>query len=238
MSTPGNTDTPSFAEQVNSIVSQASTDESGNLQLPEGVEADEAVMYAAKLEKQRRDTQSSFTRLSQENKRLQAETSKLTEQWEADALKNLTVEDQAEMEELKMQDPETWREKMNQLEATQRTKFSERRESVAKEAQHLTEVELREQQLEEFNKANPEFQITDDVIDNDIPPRLTKSLESGDLTFEEFLEKAKKYISTPKKIQGQEAPNEPNIGKVPGSHKPSDSAREQQMSQDYNKEIF
>lgn len=238
MSTPGNTDTPSFADQVNNIVSQATVDDSGNLQLPEGVEADESVMYAAKLEKQRRDTQSSFTRLSQENKRLQAEADKLTQNWEQDALKNLTIEDRAEMEELKAQDPEEWRNKMNQLEQDQKAKFAERRAGVTKEAQQLTELELREQQLNAFNEANPDFQITDDVIDNDIPPRLTKSLENGDLTFEEFLEKAKKYISTPKKIQGQNAPDEPNLGKVPGSHKPSDEAREKQINADYSNEIF
>lgn len=238
MSTSDNADTPTFEQQVNEVVSQATYDDNGNMQLPDGVEANEAVLYAAKLEKQRRDTQSSFTKVSQQNKRLEAENAKLTESWQQDYLKTLSVADQAEMEELKVQDPEEWRNKMNQLEQAEAAKFSERRQAISHEASQLTELELREQQLEEFNKANPDFQITDDVIDNDIPPRLTKQLEQGKLSFGEFLEKAKKYVTTPKKIAGQNAPDDPNLGQAPGGHKPSDRAREQQMSTDYKNEIF
>ena len=238
MSTPGNTDTPSFADRVNEVVSSATVDESGNLQLPDDIEADEAVLYAAKLEKQRRDTQSSYTKAQQRAKQLEAENNKLAEKWQEDALKNLSIADQAEMEELKLQDPDAWREKMNELEEEQRNKFTERRQSVSQEAQQLTELELREQQLEEFNKANPDFQITDDVIDNDIPPRLTKQLENGDITFDEFLNKAKDYVQKPKAIKGAQAPNDPNLGEAAGGHKPSEQARKKQMSNDYNQEIF
>lgn len=239
MSTSDNADTPTFEQQVNQVVSQATFAEDGTMNLPDGVEANEAVLYAAKLEKQRRDTQAGFTRLSQEKKRLEAENAKLTENWQQDALKNLSVADQAELEELKMQDPEAWREKMNELEQAEAAKFSERRQAISQEASQLTELELREQQLEEFNKANPDFQITDEVIDNDIPPRLTKQLENGDITFTDFLEKAKKFVTSPKKIKGGDTPpNEPNLGAAAGGHKPSDQAREQQMNNDYNNEIF
>lgn len=239
MGTSDNADTPkTFEAKVNELVSQATFADDGTMQLPEGVEADEAVLYAAKLEKQRRDTQASYTRAQQERKRLEAENAKLAEHWQQDAIKTLSATDRADLEELKATDPEAWRERMNQLEQEQIQKFNERRNTISQEASQLTELELREQQLEEFNQANPDFQITDDVIDNDIPPRLTKQLEKGEISFTEFLEKAKKFVTTPKKVVGQQAPGEPNLGQVPGGHKPSEGARQQQMSNDYNNEIF
>lgn len=239
MSTSDNADTPkTFESRVNEVVSKATFAEDGTMQLPEGIEADDAVLYAAKLEKQRRDTQSSFTRVSQEKKRLEAENAKLVENWQKDAIKNLSAAERADLEELKIQDPEAWRERLNQIDSEAAAKFDERRQSISQEAHQLTELELREQQLEEFNRANPEFQITDDVIDNDIPPRLTKQLEKGEITFTEFLEKAKNFVTKPKKVPGADAPNEPNLSNVPGGHKPSEAARQQQMSNDYNNEIF
>jgi len=238
MSTTGNTDTPSFEQRVQSIVSQATVDESGNLQLPEGIEADEAVLYAAKLEKQRRDTQSAFTKSQQQLRAKEAEAARLAEHWQKDALANLSKADLADLEELKLQDPEAWRDKINALEEQQRAKFQERRNQVTQEAQQFTELELREQQLNEFNQANPDFQITDEVIENDIPPRITKKLEKGEISFGEFLEECKKYISKPKKIAGSEAPNEPNLSRAPGGNAPSPEAVRAQSTNSYKNEVF
>ena len=238
MSTSDKADTPSFAQKVNELVSKATFDDNGTMQLPEGVEADESVLFAAKLEKQRRDTQASFTRLSQENKKLTAEKDKLSEAWRADYMKTLSVGDKAELEELRTQDPEAWRQKMNSLEQEEAGKFGERVSQVSKEAHQLTELELREQQLAAFNEANPDFQITDEVIDNDIPPRITKKLEQGNITFEEFLQEVKTYVNKPKAIKADPAPGDPNFSDNPGSDKPSAAAVEQQMADDYKKEIF
>lgn len=238
MSTSDNADTPTFAQQVNDLVSKATFDDNGTMQLPEGVEVEETVLYAAKLEKQRRDTQSAFTRVSQENKKLTAEKDKMSEAWRADYMKTLSVGDKAELEELRAQDPDAWRQKMNQLEQEEANKFGDRVTQVSQEAHQMTELELREQQLAEFNEANPDFQITDDVIDNDIPPRITKKLEEGKISFAEFLEEVKTYVGKPKRIKQEQAPDEPNLSNNPGSDKPSGKALEQQMSNDYKNEIF
>ena len=54
--------TPSFEEQVNDVVAKSTVDDKGNLQLPDDVQASDEVMFAAKLAKRHRDTQSSFTK--------------------------------------------------------------------------------------------------------------------------------------------------------------------------------
>ena len=107
MSTPDNSDT--FEQKVNTVVSQFTTGEDGKLALPDGVEVDEATLFAARAEKRRRDTQASFTKTQQENKRLQAENDKLVQSWEQDAMSQLPAKEQARLEELKHQDPDAWR---------------------------------------------------------------------------------------------------------------------------------
>lgn len=236
MSTSDNADT--FAQQVNNIVSQATVDDSGNLQLPDGVEASEEVLYAAKIEKRARDTQSAFTKAQQERKRLEAENEKLAMSWQQDAVKNLSSTEQARLEELKSTDPEAWRDEMNSLEQKRIDEFNERRQGITKEAQEMTELELREAQLEAYNKANPEFAITDEVIENDIPPRITNKLKNGDITFEEFLEQSKKYIETPKKIKTEEAPGEPNFAGTRNKNAPTEEDFSKDFSATYNNTVF
>ena len=66
-----------------------------------------------------------------------------------------------------------------------------------------TEVELarRAKVLEEFNQSHPDVQLTDELIAYDVPPRLTKQLEKGELTFEEFLDKTYEFLTKPKTVK-------------------------------------
>ncbi len=236
MSTSDNADT--FAQQVNNIVSQATVDDNGNFQLPDGVEASDEVLYAAKIEKKFRDTQSSYTKAQQERKRLEAENEKLAMSWQQDAVKNLSATEQARLEELKSTDPEAWRDELNNLEAKKQEEFGNRRQEISKEAHEMTALEMREAELEAFNKANPDFAITDEVIENDIPPRITNQLKNGEITFSEFLEKSKKYIETPKKIASEQAPGEPNFASVRNKNAPSEEDFTKDFSASYNSTIF
>lgn len=236
MSTSDNADT--FAQQVNNVVSQATVDEKGNFQLPDGVEASDEVLYAAKLEKKYRDTQSGFTKAQQEKKRLEAENEKLALSWQQDAVKSLSSTEQARLEELKSTDPESWREELNNLETKKQEEFGNRRKEISQEAYEMTALEQREAELEAFNKANPDFAITDDVIENDIPPRITNQLKNGEITFSEFLDKSKKYIETPKKIATEPAPGEPGFANVRNKNAPSEEDFTKDFSASYNSTIF
>lgn len=237
MSTPD--DTQTFESKVNTVVSQMTKDDKGNLQLPDGVEASEEVIYAAKLVKRQRDTQSAFTKNQQRLKALEAENEKLASSWESDAVSNLSNSEQARLEELKVQDPEAWRQEIANLEGEKRTKFQERRQAISEEANQVTELERRQMQLEQFNQDNPDVNITDEVIQNDIPPRITKKLENGEIQFDEFLTEVATYLGKGKKINpGDKPPQEPDFNGARGSNAPSKEAVTKQDSNDYTQEIF
>lgn len=231
--------TPTFESRVNEVVSSSTVDDKGNLVLAEGVEADESVLFAAKQVKRFRDTQSAFTKSQQKVKTLEAENDKLATSWEQDAVANLSSSEQARLEELKTQDPDAWRTEISDLEADKRTKFKEKRAAITQEASQLTELERRALQLEQFNKDNPNVQITDEVIENDIPPRITRKLESGEIQFDEYLEEVKTYLGKGKKLAPGVKPEEaPNFAGSRGSTAPTPEAIAAQNSSDYSKEIF
>lgn len=237
MSTPDN-QSDTFEGKVNAVASQMTQGEDGNWQIPDGVEADEAVKYAATLEKRRRDTQAQMTKSQQRAKALEVENEKLAANWESDAVQNLSSAEQARLEELKCTDPEAWRQELMTLEESKKTAFQEKRQGISKEVSQATELELREQQLIDFNNANPEYALTDDVIENDIPPRITKKLTEGKVSFQEFLDDCKAYLAKPKAIKKDPAPDAPRFADAAGSASPSAEAQAAQSSSDYKDEIF
>ena len=236
-----NTGTPSqnttYESRVNEVITAATKDNDGKLVLPEGT--DEGLAFSAMAEVRRRDTQGAYTKNQQQLKALQAENEKLASSWESDAVANLSSTEQAKLEELKVQDPDTWRSEIARLEEEKRDKFKEKREAITVEASQMTELERRGLQLEQFNKDNPDIALTDEVIENDIPPRITRKLEKGEIQFDEYLTEVSNYLAKPKKIaEGEKAPSTPNFANSRGSSNPTTDAVNQQSKDDYTKEIF
>ena len=228
---------PTYESRVNEVITAATKSDDGKLVLPEGT--DEGLAYSAMAEIRRRDTQGAYTKNQQQLKALQAENEKLASSWESDAVANLSSTEQAKLEELKVQDPDTWRSEIARLEEEKRGKFKEKREAITVEASQMTELERRGLQLEQFNKDNPDVALTDEVIENDIPPRITRKLEKGEIQFDEYLNEVSAYLSKPKKIaEGEKAPNTPNFAGSRSSNSPTDQALKNQNKNDYNKEIF
>lgn len=231
--------TPTFEEQVNTVVSKMTVDESGKTVLPEDVEASAEVLYAAKLEKRHRDTQSAYTKNQQRLKQLERENEALASSWEQDAVKNLPAREKARLEELKVQDPDKWRTEIATLEEDQKNKFQEKRQAVSTKAQREIELQARQDALEEYNKTHSDNPLTDEVIENDIPPRLTKQLEKGEITFNDFIDQCDRLLNKPSKLkEGETVDPDPNLSAVSGSSKPSDTALSHKDASDYNKEIF
>jgi len=232
-----NSQTPTYESKVNDVITAATKGEDGKLVLPEGT--DEGLAFAAMAEIRRRDTQGAYTKNQQTLKALQAENEKLASSWESDAVSNLSSTEQAKLEELKVQDPDTWRSEIVRLEEEKRGKFKEKREAITQEASQMTELERRGLQLEQFNKDNPDIQLTDDVIENDIPPRITRKLEKGEIQFDEYLNEVAAYLSKPKKLApGETAPKTPDFANTRSSGSPTSEALNQQSKTDYKKEIF
>jgi len=228
--------TPTVEEQVNAAIA-GRTEVEGKMVWQEDL--DPLVKYAANAEVRRRDTQSSYTKTQERNIALESENEQLASTWEAEVSKNLTTEQQSELEELKHTDQEAWREKINSYEAGNATRVKEKRTEIKAKATKETELQKRTRVLEEHNVANPDFALTDDVIDNDIPPRITRKLEQGKITFDEFIQASHEYLSKGKVIHaGDPAPNEPDLSAQSGSNVPDSSAVSTQIKESYTKEIF
>lgn len=242
MSTPSpDTQTKSFADTVNEVVGQMTQGEDGKWLLPEGVDKNnEALVFAVNAEKRRRDTQAAFTRTAQEKARLEAENKHLAEGWQKDFSSSLTTEQQAELEELKVTDPEAWRLKLNELEETRRNQFNETRKTIQQKAVGESELEYRQRALQEFSEAHPDLQLTDDVIQNDIPPRITKQLESGEITFGDFLSKVAEYMTKDRVVKPtEEKPNGGiDLGTAPGGSMPDGAAIKEASKTQYQDEIY
>lgn len=228
-----------FEDQVNETVEKFVTGADGKLSLPEGYDAPEEVVYAAKIEKRRRDTYSSLTKVKNEVVTLRAENEEMVKQWEQDAIKNLSKKDQAELDELKASDPDAWKDKLEHHQTKAREAFLNRTTDIKNKAQRETELERRKRLVEEHNAANPDTVLTDDVIENDVPPRITKKLADGEISFEEFLAEASQFLSKGKVIApGAKAPEDVDFDSMGGSSKPKDTAIEADISASYKKVIF
>lgn len=204
--TPGEGQT--FEQKVSTLLEQAKIAETGEITFPDDVEVDEATKFAVIAEKRRRDTQAAYTKQQQETKKLKAQNEQMAQEWEKLAVKDLPQAQQDELENLKLSDPDKWRERLNQLEQEAKARFQEKVSKISNDASTLTEVERRKQVLEDFHAQHPEVKLDDDVIENDIPPRYTKQLENGEITFEQFIDKCHKFLTGGKVIQqvdGQDA---------------------------------
>lgn len=232
-------DNSPFEAKVNEVVSAMTQDESGKWQLPADV-TDEALIFAANAERRRRDTQSAYTKTQQQLKQLESERNHLLKGWEADFTKTLPTDKQAELEELKASDPDAWRNRLNELEQEQRQAFQAKAQEIAVKAKGETELDYRQRALEEFQQANPTLTINDDVIQNDVPPRLTKQLEKGEITFGEFLNQVKTFMTKGKVVNPKvdKANDDPDLGDVPGGSAPGGDAVAKASKKQYKDEIY
>jgi len=230
--------TQSFSGQVNSVVKQMTQDDKGIWQMPDGLEVDESVAYAAKLEKRRRDTESALGKTRQQ---LKAEETmrKTLEQRVAERVQiDILPEEQEKLDSLKYDDPDKWRVEMNKLEQKATTTLREELSGISSEASQQAELERRAQVLEQFNAEHPDVQINDEVLANDIPPRIAKKLENGEVTFEEFLQDSYKFLATPKKVKDDKLEAQPNLSAAGGGSNPAADAVEKSVVNSYQNEVY
>ena len=229
-----------FADAVSEAVKGITRGKDGKYVLPRGLSAE--VRYAAILEQRRRDTQSEFTKGNQAKKALEAENNALKQKAMKSVSLNLTAEQAEELDDLKFSDPEAWRKKMNKLErealAKQEQELNDEIAQVSADTLAKDELERRKDVLAEFNKENPGFQLNDQIIANDIPPRIVKRLETGTISFEAFLNECKDYLTTGKVVKQEKLRDQPNLSKVGGGSRPDKHAEKEDMVLSYNKEVF
>ena len=188
-----------------------------------------------------KDTQASYTKGQQAIKAQEAVIAKLTEQLEGATKVTIPEEDQKRLDQLKYDDPVAWRQELNQLELVaqgeSKAKLTELTSTASKAANVAFELERREQVLKEFNES-AEIAITNVVLANDVPPRITNKLANNEITFEEMLEEISAYLKTGKVVKNEETLGQPNLGNNVGGDKPGDFKPEESLSQAYKKVLY
>lgn len=184
-----------------------------------------------KAEKRRRDTQAAFTKSQQALKAREAELQVLKTTGPA-----ITPEVAKELEDLKFKDPDAWKSRLDKIQDEHNATIAAKTKELTDQVVNQSELERRASVLAEFNTANPGLVITDEVIQYDIPPRITKKLAEGKVSFEDFLVEVKEYLSTPKKVKADGVEQQPNLSKEGGGATPTvDSGK---VTTSYEKEIF
>lgn len=231
----------SFESEVNEALKGMTKGDDGKMHFQDGL--DERVLFAANAERRRRDTESELSKARTTAKVAEEKAAKFVERLAKGIEPTLTVEQKEELEDLKRDDPDTWRKKITEYEDLARVALEDELELDESEAQVIGEVERRAEVLQEFLNTNPELVLNDEVFENDLPPRLTKKLHEGEITFEEFLVKAKEFLVKDKpgkktKVKSNDEEQEPNLGKAGGGSKAQDTSVEGDIISSYSKEIF
>ena len=171
---------------------------------------EELKAQAERAEKRRRDTQAEYTRNRQELLKAKAELEAL----KAVKQPKLSPED----EELKFSDPDAWLQKVQGLQAQAQAQTQE----AMRKIQDRIELEERQKILRSFVEANPSLDITSQEVQDQIPPVYIKQLEQGKVTFDDFLNKVKKFIEAPKTAAATiPEPSGTDISKLAGGQQPT-----------------
>lgn len=230
------TDTLTFQEQVIKAVDTMIEGEDGKMSFPEGL--DETVMTAANTERRRRDTQSALAKEKNEAATLRAQNEELVKLVKQGKQVHITPEDQAELDELKFTDADEWRKRMNDLERLSANEINTTLSDISDKAKAAGSLGERQVLLEAYLDDNPGLVINDEVLARDIPPRITKALEDGEVSFMQFLGNVKEYLTAGKVIQDNAAGNDPNLTNVGGGPTPSEAAQDKDEETSYEDSIF
>jgi len=230
-----------FQEKVNGLVSKMEQTDDGKWNLPDDVAKglDEPTLFAVTSERRRRDTQGAYTQSQQElRKQLAISTGLENRLLESEVI--LTKTQKFELNDLKKTDPEAWRAKLNEYEQAGKDTLKTELKEIAKSSSNKSELDVRTEQMAAWSESTG-IELTDTVVDNDLPPRFKKELESGKITFEQFLTKAGNFLKAEKTIKGASDSTDDDtkdLSDVAGGSEPDTKAQEGDFSQSYEKTIF
>ena len=213
--------------------------------IPEGLTTDTPESTQVDYEKRFKDTQAYATKIAQEKaekekelNELKAELSVLKET----AKPSLTIDEQtqSELDDLKYSDPDAWRAKVNALEKQAKVEFNSKIDNAKQLSNQQLELQRRANILSQFQMAHPDVELTDELLNFDIPPRIVKELENGKVTYEEFLNNVYNYVITPKVIgSNNKTLEQPNLSKTGGDDTPTkNSSSNQNIIQTYESMEF
>lgn len=180
-------------------------------------------------EKRRRDTQSAYTKGQQEISALKAQIEALREEVSSSAIAL-----PQEVEELKYSDVDAYYQKRRELEIQAQTSMQARIDEASKKAYAEQELANRKAFLADFRSKHADFELTDEFLELDVPPRFKKELEkTGD--FEKFIQDCYEWGKSGK-VYGSATkapPKQPDLSKLGGDNNPSESAQAKDIVQSY-----
>ncbi len=89
-----------------------------------------------------------------------------------------------------------------------------------------------------FNADNPNRQITMDMLELDLPPRLINEFTKGQLVPQDFLGQAADIMYRPTETHNENIPVTPNLGEVGGQTTPTNDGSNDQMLETYENAVF
>jgi len=237
---------PSNADDVQTIITKAvkevTVDEkTGKYVYPEDM--DPMLKSAVAATKSYRDNQSRFTKSQQSLKEAEAEVVALREKLAHTTSKSLELSqtDKTELDKLRDTDPDAWRAKLNRLESEAKSAVQEELDTATEEARSKAsgkfELERRYKYLDSFNEGR-ETPITEDILNEDVPARITNKLSKGEITFESYLDEVSEYLSKGKTVAKNTSPKTTDLNKAGGSSEASDEAKAKQGEIDYGHQTF
>jgi len=229
---------------INKAVKEVTVDEkTGKYIYPEDM--DPMLKSAVAATKSYRDNQSGFTKSQQSLKEVEAENEALREQLANNTSRSLELSqaDQTALDKLRDTDPDAWRAKLNRLESEARTAVNEELETVTEEARTKAsgefELKRRYDYLDTFNSnRDKDSQITTDVLDQEVPPRITNKLAKGEITFEGYLDEVSEYLKNGKVVSTTDDTTTKDLNKANGSGSPREDEKEEQGKIDYGNQTF
>ena len=246
--TPAETSLPdtSNADDVQTIINKAvkevTVDEkTGKYIYPDGI--DPVLKAAVAATKSYRDNQSGFTKSQQSLKESEAEVEALQKKLATYTSKSLelTPADKAELDKLRDTDPDAWRTKLNRLETEAKESIKEELDTVTEEARNKAsgefELKRRYKYLDDFNVGR-ELPITTDMLNDDVPPRITNKLAKNEITFEDYLAEVSEYLSKGKVVSKKTSEKTTDLNKAGGSSTASEEAKAKQGEIDYGHQTF
>jgi hypothetical protein len=187
-------------------------------------------------EKRFKDTRAELIRTTQTLQTTEAEKAELAKM--VVPTPEIDAATQEELDALKLDDPDKWRKRLNKIEREASEKHAARLQAVATEAKTSAEIARRADVLTEFNEGRA-IKLTNEMLEFDIPLRITRKLEKGEVTFEEFLAEAGTFLDKPKTVgTGNTVPNQPNMDEMGGGETPAASATERDIIESYRTEVY
>jgi len=223
-----------YQSEVNRLLKETKVTEEGKFEFP--ADTPPWAKVAIANEKKFRDTQGSYTKSTQDYKLLQAENEILKGKLAGHTA--LTVEQNDELETLKLTDPETYFDKRTEYEAQAHTQYDTELTDVRNKTAKEIELERREQYIKDFNVSR-EVPITQELVDNEVPAKFFKQLDANEVTFEQFVTNVANYVDTPKVVgKGEDVTNVTNLSNVAGGDTPSKEKQYDNLAEDYAKIVF